>query len=134
MRSRADPVVVGSVRRKATVTISAPDATSARSMASRERKPPVPTISREPQVRPPSSNPSEAAGACSLLSAVSCLATLHRPDHLDSLPLAQRHLSPIRLSNHLAVDGHRDPAYRAIDPRFMHRVGDRGAVRKLDLV
>ncbi len=43
------------MRRRATVTISVPAASSAASICSSERKPPVPAISREDQWRPPSS-------------------------------------------------------------------------------
>ena len=43
------------MRRRATVTISAPEAASASSICSSERKPPVPAISREDHSRPPSS-------------------------------------------------------------------------------
>src|SRR5262245_46384375 len=46
------------MRRRATVTISAPEASSALSICSSERKPPVPAIRREVQARPPSSQPS----------------------------------------------------------------------------
>ena len=52
-RRATEPCAVGSTRRSATVTISAPEARSAASICSSERKPPVPTISREPSSRPP---------------------------------------------------------------------------------
>ena len=54
--STSDPGAATSTRRSATVTISAPDAAIARSITSRLRKPPVPTIRRELQRRPAISN------------------------------------------------------------------------------
>ena len=71
----------GSTRRSATVTISVPEATSACSICSSERKPPVPTISREPQPRSPSAPAPRAAA-------------LDRRQHLDLLPSLQRRRPP----------------------------------------
>jgi hypothetical protein len=55
--STIDPGAPTSTRRSATVTISAPEASIARSITSRLRKPPVPMISRELQPRPAISSP-----------------------------------------------------------------------------
>jgi hypothetical protein len=50
--SRIEPLAPGLVRRRATVVISVPDATSACSSASRLAAPPVPMTSREPNAWP----------------------------------------------------------------------------------
>src|SRR5438093_5264194 len=141
MSASADPPVVGSTRRRATVTISAPDATRARSIVSRERKPPVPTMSRDPQIRPPSSSAALPSGPerarcppsapCRSPLSAWRLATLHRPDDLDRLSLLEVGLPPVRLANHLAVDRHRDSTAAAVRAGHPDRVGDRRPLGKL---
>src|SRR5579883_1525600 len=66
-------------RRTATVTISAPDASTARRVSSNERYLPVPTMSRERYSRPASTNGSAAISAAP-----------DDVDHLDTVALAER--------------------------------------------
>src|SRR3954452_8285128 len=94
MSSRGDPCAPGSRRRRATVTIYVPEASSDRSMSSRDRKPPVPTIRREAKLLPPSSN----ASAAPFWSA-----TLHRRHDLHGLALAKRGRLPLAARDDLAV-------------------------------
>ena len=69
------PRADGSIRRIATVAISAPDSATARLSTSRLRKPPVPRIRRERSSRP---------------AIVSGSATLHRLQDLDLLAVGER--------------------------------------------
>src|SRR3954452_6697063 len=88
--STIEPRAAGSTRRSASVARSAPDARTASPITSRLRKPPVPMLRRERNVRPAILSPS---------------APLHRPHHLDALPLVQRHLVPEPSRHDLAVEG-----------------------------
>src|SRR4051794_38893227 len=98
-------------------------------------------IRREPQVRPPSSNPAcrscsgavldPTFSACCVLRAACWLSTLHRPHDLDRLALCERRLLPLRVPHYLAVDGDGDPAALAVEPDDLNGVRDGRALGKL---
>src|SRR5262245_32870813 len=67
-------------RRTATVTISAPEASTARRVSSNDRYFPVPTMSREPYSRP-------ASVKVSFIDIASPAS--HEVDHLDRVPVAK---------------------------------------------
>ena len=71
--SRLGPLPVRSTRRSATVTISAPDASSASRVSSSEAYLPVPTMMRDVKVRPPSDQVSDI-DMCFILVAKSAAA------------------------------------------------------------
>src|SRR5688572_30446812 len=96
-----EPSAAASTRRMATVKISAPAASSARSRSPSDRNPPLPTISREPHVRPPSSSPPL------LTWPAVWSATLDRPHYLDRLALAQVRPLPLAARDDLTLDGDR---------------------------
>src|SRR5687767_3994317 len=109
----------------ATVRISAPEASSARSRSSSDRKPPLPTMRREPQARPPSSNAS-ARTSLAVLSA-----TLDRPHYLYGLALGQARRVPFAARHDLALDGDRNAAALAAGARRRDRLRDASVVREL---
>src|SRR5688572_719145 len=114
MTSVTDPWASGSTRRSATVTISAPDAFSERSICSSERNPPVPTIKREDHSRPPRVQDAVA----SVLSALDCM------HHLDRLALGEDALGPLAARHDLALHGHRHSALGVRRTGSSHRIGD----------
>src|SRR3984957_7602108 len=102
----------------ATVTAPVPDAAITRPSTSRLGAPPVPTMSRESSVRPPSSQDPGSSGwpfpvrpgAPFTISAPVISASLHRGDHLDLVAVPQRRPRPGAPRHDLPVDGRRDPA------------------------
>src|SRR5215212_4311332 len=112
--STTDPRAAGSTRRSASVASSAPDSSTAAAICSRLRKPPVPTMRREPKSRP------------AIVSGAS--ATLHRLHDLDTLALAQLQPVPVAARDHLAVHGHREPARVRLGPAGGHGLAHPRAV------
>src|SRR5690242_15791058 len=84
-------------RRIATVVSWVPEAINASSITSRLAEPPVPMISREVYVRPPS------------CSGSSISASLRRADDLDPVARTQRGPRPLGLGQHALVHRDRDP-------------------------
>ena len=118
---------VGSTRRSATVTISRAGGEERSLHASSERKPPVPTISREPQIRPPSENARPQSRGRGAAPARDQPARAYPPWTARTTStvwsLCELGPSPVRPANHLAVDRDRDPAAaRRSDARLLHRV------------
>src|SRR3984957_9373184 len=117
----------------ATVTAPVPDAAITRPSTSRLGAPPVPTMSRESSVRPPSSQDPGSSGwpfpvrpgAPFTISAPVISASLHRGDHLDLVAVPQRRPRPGAPRHDLPVDGRRDPAGLASGPA-RDLAGDRG--------
>src|SRR5262249_34780153 len=88
-------------RRTATVTISAPDASTARRVSSNDRYLPVPTMSRERYSRP-------ASVKVSLVSIASPAS--HEVDHLDRVPVVKDRRAVLGARHDGAVHLHGDPA------------------------
>src|SRR5438552_1139137 len=103
-------------RRTATVTISAPDASTARRVSSNDRYLPVPTMSRERYSRP-------ASVKASLIDIAS--PAPDEVDHLDRVPVVEHGRAVPGARHHGAIHLDRDPA-RAEAERA-HQVGDRRA-------
>jgi hypothetical protein len=121
-REVVDRPPAGSVmftRRTATVTISAPAASTARRVSSNERYLPVPTISRERYSRPASVKGSTLVMDGSAAS--------DEMDHLDRVAVAQRGAQILRARNKSTnnVDAMRRAPARAPSP-----VGHRRTVRQ----
>src|SRR4051795_1670439 len=105
--STSEPRAPGSMRRSATVTSSEPLASMAAASVSSERKPPVPSRSREVSSRPPMVKVSPWTIATS--------APLDRAQDLDPRALAQLARGPLAARHHLGVDGHRHAALAALE-------------------
>ncbi len=118
-----EPGASGSTRRSATVTISVPDSRSALSRSLIDRNPPVPTISREPQLRPPSSKPVRARRSSG--------ASLDRDHDLDAGAVVEGPRLELGAGHDLAVDGDGDPARVGLGAEQQRRVADAGAVVEL---
>src|SRR5262249_59831905 len=88
-------------RRTATVTISEPDASTARRVSSNDRYLPVPTIRREVYSRP-------ASVKVSLVSIAS--AASHEVDHLDRVSVVKDGRAVLGARHDGAVHLHGDPA------------------------
>src|SRR3954447_16959138 len=98
--STIEPRDDGSIRRRATVTSSEPEASIAAARASRDRNPPVPSSSRERSVRPPIERTSVSVAAIS--------APLDRAQDLHPRPFVQLRPRPLAARDHLGVDRDRD--------------------------
>src|SRR5205823_13961269 len=122
----SEPAPAGDTRRIATVVTAVPEASSTRLSTSRLGAPPVPTMSREPRVRPASTHGSPAnwpAGAavggpaaasfCTFVPVMS--SSLHGRDDLDLVAAAEQPRRPGTARDDLAVDGGRDTAGQASD-------------------
>ena len=91
-------------RRTATVTISAPDASTAAAFSSKLLYLPVPTISREVKVRPATVQLSASTGALHVHSAAS-----DEMDDLKIVAILDRHLAERRARHDLEIALDRDP-------------------------
>src|SRR4051812_6934740 len=121
--STIEPRCEGSMRRSATVTSSEPEAASAADSASSERKPPVPSSSREPSVLP--------AMVSASVSVTAISASLDRAQDLHPRPFVQSRVRPLAARNDLGVDGHGDAAARAGQFERVERGLDGAAVLQL---
>src|SRR5260370_23552119 len=116
-----------SIRRSATVTISAPDAASARRVSSSSLYFPVPTISRERQLLPArikgSSTPNMVAPVA---AGVAWSATADERDYLDMVAVRQLRLGPGAARNDvlIAFDRH----LRGLDSEVKKQRGHRAPV------
>src|SRR5215510_10971901 len=117
-RSRTEPCMSGSTRRMATVVISVPEATSARSRVSNPGAPPVPMINREWKRSPASISGSSAT-----------LATLDCREDLDTIAVVQSSGLPSAARYDLVVHGDGDAALGSADGR--DEVGDSRCSRHL---
>src|SRR6266540_506015 len=121
--SSTEPRASGLVRRRATVVISVPDATRARSSASRLEAPPVPITSRELSAWP------------AITSGSSMLSTsLGGAEDLEPVALGERRRVPGRAGHHRAVQGHRDAASTGVVAEPGEQPGDGGVRADLDRV
>src|SRR3712207_4034673 len=99
-----EPCWPGSMRRRATVTSSVPDASMAAASVSSDRKPPVPSSSRERSSVP-------AMVRRSLVTSVAATSTsLDRAQDLDPRALLPPVVDPFRARHALGVDGDRHTA------------------------
>src|SRR3954468_6325014 len=110
--SVSEPRACGSIRRSAIVTSSAPVARIASASVSRRLNPPVPRMSRERSVRPPTSNGVSVTGICSVLTGS---ASLHGGQRLDALALVDAARGPLGARDDLAVDRDGDAAGARLD-------------------
>src|SRR5579875_1833772 len=117
-------------RRTATVTISAPLASTARRVSSKSRYFPVPTIKRERKTRPPSS---------SLSSCISILlpghhrigrrsAAAHKIHHLDEVAFIDDGVFVLRLGHHGLIDLDRNTV--GLELEFRNQARNRGRTVK----
>src|SRR6266545_623739 len=121
--SSTEPRASGLVRRSATVVISVPAATRARSSASRLEAPPVPITSREPNLWP-----AITSGSSTLLT------SLGGAEDLEPVALGERGRVPGRARHHRAVEGHRDAAPPAVVAEPGEHPGDGRVPVDLDRV
>src|SRR5262245_32677033 len=122
--SDAEPVSVRSTRRMATVTISVPDASCAAFITPCEGYLPVPTTSREPNVRPAMTSGSTMLVSAYLMSAA--------PDECDDLHFGAFHdhrLAVARALDHEAIAFHCNRA--RVDVQPVEQLRDRQRSRQL---
>src|SRR5450631_544011 len=109
--SRNELAPDGSRRRSAMVTISVPDASSARSRMSRLGAPPVPMINRDLKRSP------------AMIRKSSTSTTLDRVEDLEPVPGEQRRIRPAGAKYHVAIARHRDPPLLGRELHLTEQVG-----------
>src|SRR5215813_7080206 len=123
------------VRRIATVTISAPEASIAARVCAKSRYLPVPTRSRERYALPATTRGSSAPMTCGSVTVFiarprlgfGVSAAAHGGDNLDLVARGDLRLSVSALGDDLAVAFHSDPL--ALQGELAHQIGDgHGAV------